>query len=381
MLSAVLLAIGTAAWLGPAGRGQYSLVTSTANLIGQVAGLSLFIGAANAFHAHHPQAIRYLLTISLRITATLWILSLIVALIHTRVPRPSLTNWIFILLLSGFVVLQLYTSRTLQGIGQSTTFARLALLQAGISLFLGLPIAYITHRPAGVIAAWAASLLITLVCALWNLRTYFSTPDDTPLPPVIRTSVSAHIGTMGQQLLLRADVPILSLIVPLASLGIYSIASPVANIVFAIAEAVGLSLFGNSQSRRNQISSHTLRRRLLMLYFAASIATAACAWCVVIFAIPRFLPEYRSAITLIALILPGAIIQGYSRITLSSLTAQSAQSATLRVGICSALLAILYIPAAIIAGVTGAAIASSLIYILQAAVVLQITRTHERSRP
>ena len=80
-------------------------------------------------------------------------------------------------------------------------------------------------------------------------------------------------------------------------------------------------------------------------------------------------PSYVPSVILIYVLIPGVIVQGASRVAISSITATGARQAPALVGLASGMLAFFYVPFAIAAGALGVAVGSSLLYFVQGVLV------------
>jgi O-antigen/teichoic acid export membrane protein len=276
-------------------------------------------------------------------------------------------------------MLQTYTTRTIQGVGLAAEYRRLTMVNALLGLTLGLAGAYATGSPVPVLIGWAVASAVTSLTAIPTLRRLSSHRDAiVPTRRVVADSGAAHLGTLGQQLLIRADIPILGAFAPLSQVGLYSVAPPVANLVVVFAETASLATFGfgrgdNTPQARTQRHRRILRGYLYVAIPAGLLVIAGGVWI-----LPLLLPEFSGTALLIALLVPGTVVQGIARIGLSSLIAQSRKRASLAVGIGSAVLSIAYFPAIIVAGAVGAAVASSVIYAAQAVLVSVVLARPQR---
>jgi hypothetical protein len=79
-----------------------------------------------------------------------------------------------------------------------------------------------------------------------------------------------------------------------------------------------------------------------------------------------------AAVPLIFILLFGVVIEGAARIAFSMLVSTGARKAALLVGLISIALCVLYLPFCAIWGITGAAVASTIIYTAQAIVVFTV---------
>lgn len=367
MASSIILTYATASWLGPAGRGEFSFLTASSNLLGQALSLSLYVGASNAFLKANVGNMRR----SIKLAGSL---SLLVALIGTPIfwlasPHSSWGPAIAIIpFLASLVLVHLVISRTLQGIGLSGAFRRVSIVGAITSLGLGAPLAMLTASPLAVLGAWAASLLLSTVLSLSALRPALLSErasDPSRYETLFREAIPIHVGIMGQQILFRADLVVLGFFVPAASLGVYSVASPIVNLVFVVAEVGSLATFGYANAVRTVESQELRRASITRRYFLAAPMLGFSLLLGAHFLFTYLLEEYSDAWLLVLLMLPGVIVQGYARIGLSSMTALSDRRTSLKVGLFSGALSLLYVPFIILGGIIGAAISTSLIYVLQ----------------
>lgn len=365
LLSSVGLVWVTASLLGAAGRGEFAFVAAVANLVGQMFSLSLHLGAANALVERRETQARAQLALAAWIAAGVVALGTPIAAVAAQA-----SSWgeglILAPGLSAIVLLYLVLSRVIQGIGENRTFQLVQSTSAALSFLCGFLAAKVTGRAGVVLVAWGLSLAVMALLAWLRLRPRIRGLRRSPIHPRIGwDALALHAGVMGQQLLFRADLIVLGLIVSAANMGIYSVASPIVNTIFVLAEASSLAVFGYAgRSRRNQ---ELRRRELTRLYFQIAPVLAVAVLGLTALILPRVLPGYGAVPALVALMLPGAILQGYARIALSSRTALSDTGTALRMGGFSAGLALVYFPAVWIAGIWGAAVATSLLYSLQAA--------------
>lgn len=368
MASSIILTYVTASWLGPAGRGEFSFLTASSNLLGQALSLSLYVGASNFFLTANVATMQK----SIKLAG---LLSLAVCLIGTPFfwLASSHSSWgrtiAIIPSLASLVLVHLVISRTLQGIGQSGAFRRVNTVGAIASLGLGAPLAMLTASPLAVLGAWAASLLLSATLS-WRSLGAVAVPESAPNPSryreLLREAIPIHIGIMGQQILFRADLVVLGLFVPAAALGIYSVASPIVNLVFVLAEVGSLATFGYANAVRTIESQEARRASITRQYFLTAPIVGLALLLGAHFLFTYVLEDYSGATLLVLLMLPGVIVQGYARIGLSSMTALSDRKTAQRVGLVSGALSLLYVPFIIHGGIVGAAISSSLIYTLQA---------------
>jgi O-antigen/teichoic acid export membrane protein len=91
------------------------------------------------------------------------------------------------------------------------------------------------------------------------------------------------------------------------------------------------------------------------------------------------LPEYDTVWVLVAILTPGVIVQGASRILFGELSSMDVPRAMTTIGVSSALASLAYIPLCSAYGTIGAAVGSTTLYIAQSLLVAAIFR-HEVRR-
>ncbi|SEB93561.1 Membrane protein involved in the export of O-antigen and teichoic acid [Paramicrobacterium humi] len=371
-----VMTFATAAILGAAGRGQLALILSGGALLGSIAFLSLHVGIVSAHRDGDPTA-----------TRRGWVIAGAIALIvagaglSVSVAFPTLKAGLFtrstVLLIAlggAFVLFNLVVLRTRQGLGHSRIFRDSWFLQSITFPVLGIPVALLTDSPTLVAVCWYLALTLSTLYAMTKKMHHERAVSQISSRRIVATSLAAHAGSVGQQILFRGDVVVLGFLVSASSVGIYSIAMPIAGLIWVFSEALSLLAFDTGTRRESSLDRQRNRRNLVATNFKygglGAVLIAAGSW----FLIPVFLPQYVDAIPLILILLPGVLIQGWARIGLSSILTTGSVGAPITIGALSALLSTLYIPFVVLWGVIGAAAASTLIYVLQTLVVAAVTR-------
>jgi O-antigen/teichoic acid export membrane protein len=243
------------------------------------------------------------------------------------------------------------------------------LIQSVGFFIAGVVAAAMFRRPVPVEWAWIVCLALSTIYALAHLDlAKHGAMSSAARRLMLRTAASAHVGTWGQQLLFRADLVVLGLLGTSADLGVYSVASPIAGVIWTLSEALSLAAYGS----RTALSAHEFeerRHRLTRLNMkfgaAGALVVGACSLLV-----PLVLHGYDEVPALVLILLPGTVIQGAGRIGLSTLVGREQTKAVLIIGLASASLAAVYVPLVWAAGAYGAALASTMIYVVQTGVVL-----------
>lgn len=367
------IAFVSAGLLGTSGRGHLVFVTATAALAGSLLYGSAHVGVVQAIRAGYESAAWYGVrygAVALGLTTALASIAMATGFKWPPVVGGA-TAGALLLIGSGLNALNLIVLRVVQGLGQAGQYRNGMLVQSLGYLFAGVGAAAWFRDPVPVEWAWLGSLALSTLYGLRCLGlTVRSRIPSSGKRLMLRTAVSAHIGTWGQQLLFRADLVTLGLIGTASDLGVYSIASPIAGVVWTLSEALSLAAYG-SQSAPSQVEFEVRRKRLtrlnLRLGLAAGVVIGASS-----FLVPLVLHGYGKVPLLVLILLPGTVVQGAARIGLTTLVGRERNSSVVYIGVVSAVLALLYIPMIWVAGAYGAAIASTAIYVVQTIFVIRV---------
>lgn len=369
----LVVTFATARFLGPAGRGDLAFITATGSLLAVVGFGSLHIGVTKAHSAGAADALHRGLILGTRAAGGVLLVGLVATLVLRAVDPTSVRIGALALAAVGGALstLSLVVLRIRQGVGDARQFRTAWAIQSGVYAAAGIPVAVVTGSAAAVAVCWMTGIALSTA---YGLRGYERPPAGPPQPTstrrIIGDSLSSHVGFMGNQVLFRADVVILGLVVPSAALGIYSVAAPLAEMTWVVAEASSLAAFSNVAMRRGDGGT----AHLVKLNLAVGVVGGLLILGLAALLLPRVLPEYTAAVGLIALLLPGVVAQGCSRVAFSALVGRDDRRPAVLLGLLSVGLSIAYLPGALIWGITGAAVTSSVIYVIQAAAVLLVSR-------
>lgn len=381
--ASVIVTFVTAKLLGPGGRGQMAFIITTANLLGILAFGSLHVGVTDAHKSGDPTALRRGLTVGLWGAACILFVTLGAALGARLCNNSPLANQLLLTSVgASLVCFNLVVLRTRQGLGDARAFRNAWSIQSGIYLVFGVLFAAITHLVTPVVCSWFVGLVVSTIYALHGYRRPAECDHAVIVSTrsIVLTSFSAHIGFIGIQVLYRADIIVLGLVVSSEQLGIYSVAAPIAELTWVLSEALSLVAF--SQVRRDQSLERRLaeRGRLLRInLIAATVGALIIAVATWVF-LPKVLPAYSRAVSVVLILLPGILIQGAARISFSALVATGVRRPPIIIGTISAVLAVLYLPFSLLWGITGAAIAATTIYGLQALLVFSLVHRLDHAR-
>lgn len=373
-----IMTLATALILGPAGRGELAIVLSGGGLVGAIGFLSLHIGIIRAQRDGDITAVRRGWTIAASGAGTVALAGVCAYFFLPSLSAGLFTQTtVFLVACGGALVLfNLVVLRTRQGLGDSRTFRNSWFLQSLIFPIIGIPVALLTNSAALVACCWYLALIISTAYAMAAAHSELDVPAGGRVAAsrIVTTSLAAHAGTVGQQLLFRGDVVVLGFLVSASSVGVYSIAMPIAGLVWVFSEALSLLAFDSGNRSRTTGDRQLEHRRLVkanfMLGGLGAVVIGLASWLV----LPQILPQYSSAVPIILLLLPGVLIQGWARIGLSSVLTTGAVRAPVVIGVASAALSLMYIPFVVSWGILGAAVASTVIYALQTLVVILVMR-------
>ncbi len=377
LLGGFLVTFGSAAALGPAGRGELAFVISTSTVAGGILFASLHVGTTHAQTAG-TAGLRRGTRLAVAIIGGGVLLGTLVALLlpsDVQVGPVGRLGFGGIVLGTGLVAVNLYVLRSIQGLGQHRAFRNAWAIQSLLYLVLGLPAAILTKSVGLVVAGWFVGLL---AATIYGGRTYAALVRSGPTEPadgrtVLRSSLVAHVGTVGIQLLYRADVVVLGLFAVAAEVGIYSIAVAVAGLIWVVAEAFGLAAFARGGTESPE-ALQMRDRRLVRLNAVLSLAAAVVIGILATTVLDRVLPAYAASVPLLLILLPGVVAQGPARVAFASLLRRPGSRVPVVVGVVSLGLSLVYIPCAARWQATGVAVASTVVYLVQAALVLWLWR-------
>ncbi|HEU4329539.1 MAG TPA: hypothetical protein VFR40_00385 [Lapillicoccus sp.] len=384
LLGGFLVTFGSAAALGPAGRGELAFITSTSTVAGGILFASLHVGTTDA-QSRGTAGLRSGTRLAGVIIGVGVALGLLVALVlpaGAQVGPVGRLGFAAIVVGTGLVAVNVYVLRSIQGLGQHRAFRNAWAIQSLLYLVLGLPAAIVTREVGPVVAGWFVGLAVATV---YGARTYAALVRSGPTAPadgrrVLRSSLVAHVGTVGIQLLYRADVVVLGLFAAAAEVGVYSIAVAVAGLIWVVAEAFGLAAFARGGTESPE-ALQARDRRLVRLNAVLSLAAAIVIGLLAVTLLPRLLPAYAASVPLLLALLPGVVAQGPARVAFNSLVRRADSRLPVWIGLVSLGLSLVYIPCAARWQATGVAVASTAVYLVQAALVLWLWRRAGPGRP
>jgi O-antigen/teichoic acid export membrane protein len=187
---------------------------------------------------------------------------------------------------------------------------------------------------------------------------------------VLRFGLAAYPSTLADYALYRMDTYMIGYLLGFQSLGYYSIAVPLAELVWYLTAAIRPVLFARTAhavaEEANVVTPTTLRGVLAIALILAGLIFSG-GYLIVHLFIPAFTP----ALPVLAILLAATVIALIFQLVLADLTSRGHGASASRIGIASLCCGILFylvlIPRL---GIMGAAMASFLSYFLQSALSL-----------
>jgi O-antigen/teichoic acid export membrane protein len=356
--------------LPPGDRGRAAFVVGVGAIGASFVFGSLHVGAVLAVQARDRPAFRRVVATTVVLAGTCAVAAAAVATIrphgHGLYTWESMTQ---VLVAWAVTVVLLVTTRTVQGLGHARLYRHLTLVNVALYAAGTIGCLYVAgwRDPLAVTLPWIGANAITAIASSaftwWITR---QTPWRTGGEKVtaVLASLSAHAGSAAQQLAYKADLFLLGWFATASGIGLYSLATSFAELVWVVPEVLVLSVFADPLVRHGEEWRDVAKRRIrqaTVLSAGASITVAVVAAVVLLVA----LPDYRGSLLLLLLLLPGVVAASAARVTLSVFTARDERKALRHAALWMTCATTIYLPAIAWAGVTGAAAASSLVYLCQ----------------
>lgn len=371
----LLTSIVTARALGPAGRGELSLLVVVPTLTATFGTLGLeysgYYRLARAASDSERGAIIYSLG-RLLAAATLPLVGVTYVALAIAIPQaPGYLK----LLASSMAVL-----------AAANLIATMLLLAAGrtalynLSRFIG-PGAYAAVllwfwlrgglNVALAFSAWALGTVLTIAMDCYLLRVATSFRLRRRRVPLLAYGLRSHVATVSQYGALRIDQLFLGILAPSRDLGLYAVAVSIAEVAWYAPNAVGPALLASRKLRgTGEAARATVRAAVgiaaflgitcVGLYFAAELIVRSV-----------FGMAYVPAVAPLRLLLPGIFFLGCARLFLWYFLGTGSPGIA---GVCSAIGFVITIAADVVLippfGVKGAAVASTTAYTVVAVCVV-----------
>ena len=390
----IATAIVVGRWLGPEGKGEYTLATLVGSLLftvlnlGIPASLSYFVGGRRAADdALIKSVVLLAVALSMAGIAAAWLLDQTGWCRYVfGVPRFSLAIWLVVLGLP-FSFLGVFLQFVILGHGRRVLFGVLPSVGQLVSFLLILALFFGGRlSPATAVAATVATqILMTSVLLYYTQRLFdwlhASLVSLQLLRELASYSALTYLANTVQFLVQRLDVFLVSVMLDTRAVGLYSVAYGFAELLLMVPQRLG-ALFLPRVAGEAAGTTGTEVRLLTSLVFLGSALVAAFLGVAGPFAI-RFLygPRFSASAVPLLLLLPGVCALSASSILAAFLAGVGRVGANTRASVAGLVvnvaLNMVLIPRY---GVAGAAGASSLTYcfqtILLARSAARITRDH-----
>lgn len=333
----LLLVLGTitaaiiARTLGPEGKGILQLALMLPAM------LSLFLnGGIGVANVHYAGSGRYTVaqltwnSLLFAFWGTVGGAGIVAAMIaggHLATVIPGVSTGFFLLsmLVLPMSLLSGYLQTILQGIQAIHAVNRIRLLFGSVNLLL--LILFVLILPWGIPGAILATLAATLFSLVLLVRSIVQAGgsfrfkrDREVFGTTLRFGLRGYVGNVLQFFNYRLDVLILNFLLGPASVGIYSVATKLAELVWYFPNAMGFVLFpkaaGSSSQEMNSFTPRVFRITLLISVAAA----AAIALVGYPFIILVYTQEFASAFVPLLVLLPGVVLLGSARVLTSDIS-------------------------------------------------------------
>ncbi len=383
-------AVLTAHYLGPEGKGVFTLVFLLPALCASLGNLGL--GAANVYFTRRGEAAAgVLIANSASLALTVGILASVGVFLAwpwlgaTVLPGTSPLLAALGLLTLPFALLTDYLLSMLLG-SQKVGRYNAASLTAKV-FSVGVMAVALVVLGAGILGAVIASVLGTLVAfglvsrEIWRLhgdRLRIPRPDLRALKRSLVYGVREHIGNVAMFLSYRIDMFFVAALAGVSDVGIYAIAVMMAEMFFHLPNSVSTVLFPHLAGRGRREGAFNAARSArmvsLLVLLGALISIPLVTPMVRVAFSDRFLPAVPAFLAL----LPGVCALSVSKVLTRYFTGTlgqpllNARAHALSM-VVNLPLNILLIP---VYGIVGASIATSAAYIVHAVAMLVLFRTH-----
>ncbi|MGC4110501.1 MAG: O-antigen polysaccharide polymerase Wzy [Nocardioides sp.] len=367
--------------LGPDGRGLVSLLMSLGVLAASLGGLSAELGFAHHFGRTVENRVRILSAAmygSLAWGTVVGAATALVALVVWSPPGDRTAAFVFLGAYTALTLSSTWSQRALFLEGEPVRAAVASLVSAVVTL---VPVAVLGAigdlTVARTLVALAAGALVgALLSLLWTR----ARPRDFRLAEVTRAlavGTRFHLGQVALQLLVRFDIVLLSALAGLASVGVYSVAVSLTAPVGAFATTIGTTFL------RDQFAVEDARARVatLRLMAVTTLLVVPAMVVITVLALPLLPlvwgPDFAGARWPLVLLAPGVVAMAVQR-AVGNYFVRLGRAWILNLRAVVAVLVNVVACLVLIPhfGASGAAVASTVAYLVYAAVSVQYWMRH-----
>ena len=384
-LAQLLLVVVIARELGPEGNGLFAMAILLPTML--VNFLNLGIGSATVYHVGRGdvpagQAVRENLRLGVMIASVGLALAVPVAFLWGESLFPGVPVALLYLGLAAFPIslLLAYFNTILQGLEDFRSFNITVLLPAYVTLGAALVGLYILNAGvAGVVVAYLLGQLAGLLLTIRLLARHRQEHSGKSLAFSARTYRShtlaygwkAHLSNILAFVNYRADIFLVNFFMNPVATGLYFVAVQIAERLWMLSQAASTVLLPRLSAMHNEPDArHRLTQRAALVVAGLTATGAAFLLVAVLFLVePVFGPEYHDAIEPFIWLLPGVIVGAAARVQSNCIAAAGKPEWNMRVSILVVFINVignvLLIPEM---GLQGAAIATSIAYMVNAAI-------------
>jgi O-antigen/teichoic acid export membrane protein len=310
--------------LGPAGWGTYFVAQSLFLLLTLLAGLGVEHGIAYYVGARKwgaRAAYRAALKVAILAGCAAAALGL-----GARAIAPSafagLSMWLTaaVVVALPFGLVRFYVSYVALAIDRYEAYTLMSALQALLALVFAVPAAVLFGVGGAIVATTLATVAVGVTAALWAERRFPPSHAAEPgqLGRAISFGIKGYAANALQLLNYRLDVFILSAVASTAAVGRYSLAVAMTALIWLLPDALSEVLFPRvarlgrreDEVAREMVETKSLRHASLLVATATVLLAAA----LMLLVVPVFGEEFRRAVTLGLILLPGAALVGVSSV-------------------------------------------------------------------
>ena len=375
------IAIITARVLGPSGKGQLAILTTTV-FIAVVVG-ELGLGQAIVYYlAGRRRSLKEIASSSLLchavigIIITVLLIAIVGPLKETVYAGMPYSYILCVIALVPFILITSSQRVVMQGLYKIPVYNFLQILQPAIFLILLLPLIVVADWGLkGAIIAWGIACLITFLGAIFAVLKEkgidLSRVNTGALKGLLSFGAKSWIGNLLKSFTYRIDIFIVAYFLPAAAVGYYAVAVTVAEVIWQIPDAVQTVLFPRIASFDKSDA-----RKFTPIVCRQTVALTGVACCLLLATANVLVPfvfgqAYSPSILPLLILMPGVFMFAIWKVLHADLVAQGfplKYSATAAVAMATMVaLDLILIPRW---GINGAALASTIAY--TAATVLVI---------
>ncbi len=367
--------------LGPEGRGVYAVAVMFSGIVSLLAQLG--IGPANVYHLSKKlidldELIGHATSLALLVGTSCFLIVLVLVVV-TRASTVLGIGSNFVVIASGavpFMLLTAFMQSLLQGGQRFVHFNAVLLVQyAAPTVALVISLFVFRDRTLGAVWAWTASAAVTAAWAVHSvaplshlsLRLRLRT-----LRSLLRFGLLSYLGSLTSFVNYRFDVFIVNIFAGARQVGLYSVGTSLAEIVWFIANAASIVLaprVASSQAEEADRITERVARVVALLAFGCACLLAVFAPFIVVFFFGAAFTESTWAVWLL---LPGIVTFSVGRILSMYLLGRNRLKVDLLAAsfglVMTLILDLVLIPRY---GFRGAAVASSVAY--SSAMLLNLT--------